>query len=156
MPAAHHKEPLPGDTLSCPRNWAGLTKLAGGSLAPSRTRCPSAQTLSPTGQALVRAFPFLSKRDRPARRGWWSGRPGRAGPRGNPSSLRLALREGRARVPASCPGGGPCEFLRKPLWKAPKPSERCGSAPPPGLWPSTLSVHSAPPGLALTCDLARA
>lgn len=96
MPAAHHKEPLPGDTLSCPRNWAGLTKLAGGSLAPSRTRCPSAQHSPLPDKPRCALFPFSAS---------GTGLPAEAGGAGGLAVRGLA--ETRAPCDSLCEKGGP-------------------------------------------------
>lgn len=109
---------------------------------------------APARRPGARAFPFLSKRERPGRRGWRSAGGLARGALAETRALcDLLCKKGWGRAPTSCPGGGPGEFLGKvPLSKTPKPSKRCGSAPPPVLRPSLLSVPSSPPGLALTCN----
>lgn len=79
-----------------------------------RSGSPSAQAGSPPARPRACAFPFLSKRERPAPRGWRSA-GGLAAP-GLPETRApcdLLCKKGRGRAPASRPGGGQCEFLRK-------------------------------------------
>lgn len=62
--------------------------------------------------------------------------------------LDLFFKKGRSRRPASCPGGRPKEFLRKPLSKTPKPYKSSSSAlhqPPPPPRPRLAAFHPVSP-----------
>lgn len=106
------QEPLSGDNLC--RRWQSWQVVVG---SPEDPLSLGAHR-HPAATSRGARFSLSQQADRPVCPG--PAAPGLAETR---ALFDLLLKKGRGRLPASCPGGRPSEFLRKPLSKAPKPPQ---------------------------------
>lgn len=140
----------PGTPL-LPGRPAGFIGPARAARLPRRTCASPGRTRSQPAPLGARAFPFLSKRERPARRGGRSAGGQGAGPRRKPElPATCSARRGGEKRQRATPEAGQANFCEKTPLENTKTFRKTRLCPSPVLRPSSPSVPWSAAGLALT------